>query len=237
MFRLLRSIPRPPSAAPHARPRCSTTSSSSYTNASKPQTPPSKRAFLSAYISTLRSRYPLVDPASLIASFLIIHELTAIVPLGVGFWGLKTLGVGEKAVEYILDDEKGGVLVEREGGEETWLKRGAKRWVVEGEKRAEGIGRRYGLFGYEKESREERVERRKRENEGEGAVEGDVPTTTGYAVSGDVANLAVAYVLVKVLMPVRILLSIRLAPPMANVLVRRFQSLRNIGARYLKKST
>lgn len=39
------------------------------------------------------------------------------------------------------------------------------------------------------------------------------------------------------LLPLRILVSLRLAPPMANVIVKRFKGLRDMGARYLKKQS
>lgn len=41
--------------------------------------------------------------------------------------------------------------------------------------------------------------------------------------------------LAQALAPLRIVLSARLAPPMANVLVSRLKFLRDVGARYLAK--
>lgn len=201
---------------------------------------------LSSYISTLRTRYPNADPASLIASFLILHELTAIVPLGLGFWGLKSLGVGERAVDWALADGSGDAV------DDSWGKQEVRKWVGEGEAQAERIGRRYGVFGYAKETAAERELRKSLK-----AGESEVAATKAYHATGDVANLAAAYVVIKVsspigganvsgerqltgfqvLLPARILLSIRMAPPMANLIVRRFKKLRDMGARYLRKST
>ncbi|KAK4696622.1 hypothetical protein P7C70_g8346, partial [Phenoliferia sp. Uapishka_3] len=200
------------SRPPHTHPSSSASSSS-------------RRSFLSGYISTLRSRYPNADPASLIASFLILHELTAIVPLGLGFWGLKSLGVGERTVNWAVAE---GAAEQQEAG---WGINEVRKWIGEGEANAEKIGRRYGVLGYEKESQQER-EARKATAAETGPTEAKV-----YRATGDVANLAVAYVAVKLLLPARILLSIRLAPPLANLIVRRFKKLRDVGARYLRKAT
>ena len=201
-------------------------------------------SLLSSYIATLRTRYPNADPASLIASFLILHELTAIVPLGLGFWGLKSLGVGERAVDWALTNND-------VDGESGWVQVEVRKWIGEGEAQAERVGRRYGALGYEKETRKERDQRKAAQAEGE-----LVKAPKAYHATGDVANLAAAYVAVKVsrsiesrreriadqaagqvLLPARILLSIRLAPPMANLIVRRFKKLRDMGARYLRKAT
>ncbi|KAL8286691.1 hypothetical protein RQP46_004219 [Phenoliferia psychrophenolica] len=210
LFGRLRAPPRP-----HSRP------------ASTGADPSSRPSLLSSYISTLRTRYPNADPASLIASFLILHELTAILPLGLGFWGLKSLGVGERAVDWALAEDA-------TGAEEGWGKAEVRKWIGEGEEQAERIGRRYGVLGYDKETREERDLRKSLAKAEDGET---VKSVKAYHATGDVANLAAAYVAVKVLLPARILLSIRLAPPLANIIVRRFKKLRDVGARYLRKAT
>ncbi|KAM0755952.1 hypothetical protein T439DRAFT_295970 [Meredithblackwellia eburnea MCA 4105] len=166
---------------------------------------------------TLRTKYPNSDPASLLLSFLFLHELTAIIPLGLGFWGLRALGVGDKALQWALEGTEGSF----------WFKSQLREWIAEGEARAERIGKRYGRFGYERESPDERAER-----QGQLVGEGVSPA---YKATGDVANLAVAYVGVKLLIPARIYLSIRMAPALANLVVQRFQSLRTLGVKYLKK--
>ncbi|ORY82322.1 hypothetical protein BCR35DRAFT_265576 [Leucosporidium creatinivorum] len=177
------------------------------------------------YIATLRARYPSADPPSLIASFLILHELTAIVPLFAGFWAFKAAGVGAGLVAWAVADD---------GEEEqaSWSRAKFRQWVTDGEEQAQKIGRRYGAFGIEKESKEQKEERKQREKDGVVDVE-RAPTT--YSVGGDVANLVAAYIAVKALLPLRILFSLRAAPPMANVIARRFKGLREVGARYLKK--
>lgn len=70
--------------------------------------------------------------------------------------------------------------------------------MKEGEDQAERMGRRYGWFGWEKESREERIERKKRlEDEPARDVLKEL-SNESLKVSGDVANLVAAYLVVKV---------------------------------------
>ncbi|KAF8882642.1 hypothetical protein CPB85DRAFT_1378238 [Mucidula mucida] len=76
---------------------------------------------------------------SLVLSFGILHEITAIAPLFAGFYAARTLGVGERVVSYVADSESTG-----------WMQDKMKSWMEEGEQKAERIGRRYELFGYEK---------------------------------------------------------------------------------------
>jgi hypothetical protein len=133
------------------------------------------------YISMLRQRYPLADPPSLIASFLILHELTAIVPLGIGFFALKRLGVGESLVKWTIEGTQ--------QTEPTWAAGMVRKWVKEGGEQAERIGRRYGTFGFEKETKEAKDERKR------------IPIVQSISLSntgGDVANLVASYLLVKV---------------------------------------
>jgi hypothetical protein len=83
--------------------------------------------------------------------------LTVVVPLVGAFFGAKALGAGDKAVELVPPE-----------------------WVQEGEEWAGRVGRRYGLFGFEK-----------RDKDKEPVVEHKV------AIAGDVANAILAYTIVK----------------------------------------
>ncbi|KAM0788208.1 hypothetical protein ACM66B_001366 [Microbotryomycetes sp. NB124-2] len=188
---------------------------------------PTKRGWLTPYVNQLRARYPNIDTPSLVASFLILHEVTAVVPLFVGFWTLKTLGVGAAVVGWIAaetpaDEERG------------WLAMKTQEWMQQGQEQAAKIGRRYGVFGYSKETPEQRRERKQRQAEDE-QNQNALPEHAGLAIGGDVANLVASYVAVKALLPLRILISLRLAPPMANSIVNRFRRLRHLGQSYLKK--
>lgn len=101
---------------------------------------------------------------SLVLSFAILHEVTAIAPLFAGFYAARTLGVGERVVSYVADSESTG-----------WMQDKMKSWMEEGEQKAERIGRRYELFGYEKGTTIQRLN-----------------------IAGDIANFVVAYGATKV---------------------------------------
>jgi hypothetical protein len=118
---------------------------------------------------------------SLCASFLILHEITAIVPFIGVFYASRGLGVGEKVVEFVLDNDEDGT-----NSAPGWARVKTRQWVEEGGQFAERVGRRYGIFGFEKRS------------------PGEVTSTTadqsklGGKLVGDVANAVVAYGVVKV---------------------------------------
>lgn len=121
-----------------------------------------------AAIST-RTGSPL---PSLIVSFAVLHELTAIAPLVGVFYAARELHVGERVVNQIT----------RDTGQSTgWLAGQLSQWVDEGENWAHRVGRRYGIFGFEK-----------------GAADpGDSQHLSG-KLAGDVANAVLAYAATKV---------------------------------------
>ncbi|KAG8685898.1 hypothetical protein FRC09_014475, partial [Ceratobasidium sp. 395] len=136
-----------------------------------PQPPVSSRT--RPYIQALerlsaRTRTPL---PSLIVSFGILHELTAIVPLVGLFFCARGLGAGEKLV---------GMFDREEMKDGTWVGERMKMWVEEGEAWAGRVGRRYGVFGFQK---------------GEGGK--DTEDTAPVRLAGDVANAVLAYGIVK----------------------------------------
>jgi hypothetical protein len=123
---------------------------------------------------------------SLCASFLILHEVTAIIPFIGVFYASRGLGVGEKVVDMVLDGDS-----DVAGSQPGWARSKPRQWVEEGGQFAERVGRRYGMFGYEKRS----------------APQSGIPTAEldplpavnlGGKVAGDVANAIVAYGVVKV---------------------------------------
>ncbi|GAA5825564.1 hypothetical protein JCM5353_002342 [Sporobolomyces roseus] len=194
-----------------------------------------------SYLGRLKQRYPSADPPSLFISFLILHELTAILPLSILFGTFHYLGIGAGIVAWTLSESESTTqpsLEQEDAGK--WTKEGARikvrEWMKEGEDQAERMGRRYGWFGWEKESREERIERKKRlEDEPARSVSKEL-SNESLKVSGDVANLVAAYLVVKALLPLRILVSLRLSPTLANVIVKRFKGLRAKGAKMLKRN-
>ena len=159
-----------------------------------PPPPTSKPSRFGPYKQALaalsqRTRTPL---PSLVLSFGILHELTAIVPVAGFFFAARGFGVGEGIVGALAPRPR----AEGETGlaaqfRESWVGERFREWMVEGEARAERVGRRYGWFGYEKGSKlpalslEEQAERH-----AEAVLTG--------RIAGDVANAVVAYALTKV---------------------------------------
>ena len=121
---------------------------------------------------------------SLIISFAILHEITAIVPLVGIFFGAKYLGVGERLVEFVRAETHGDAAASDKPSTTEWARGKVGTWVDEGEAWAEKVGRRYGFFGYPKTPKGAKFE----PTEGEG----------GHGVAGDVANAVFAYTATKV---------------------------------------
>lgn len=124
---------------------------------------------------------------SLIVSFAILHEITAIVPLAGIFFGAKYLGVGERLVEFVRAEthtNAGSGSSERPSTTTEWTRRKVGTWVNEGEVWAEKVGRRYGLFGYPKTPKGVKFELTEGEREA--------------GIGGDVANAVLAYTTTKV---------------------------------------
>ncbi|CEQ42229.1 SPOSA6832_04017 [Sporobolomyces salmonicolor] len=206
----------------------------------RPRTRQASSARPSSYLSALRQRYPSADPPSLLISFLILHELTAVLPLVALFSAFHALGLGAVIVAYSLQGDERDIdqgTLDREQGRWTTerSKLTIREWVSEGEHKAEKLGRRYGLLGWDKETREERELRKAQDKDTQGG-ERDL-TQESLGVSGDVANAVAAYLTVKALLPLRVLISLRLSPALANTIVKRFKGLRERGARIMLKRT
>jgi hypothetical protein len=115
-------------------------------------------------------------------SFMLLHELTAIVPFGAAFYASSAAGLGERAVDALVADDM----------QPAWVRDTARRWVDEGGAMAARVGRRYGVFGYEKRVPGED----KAADVGLATRAADV--AAGERIAGDVANAIVAYAVVKV---------------------------------------
>ena len=125
---------------------------------------------------------------SLILSFGILHEITAVVPLVGVFYGSRALGIGERVVSVIVEETQNSTNNEISTHDESrlsWGKRKLKSWVEEGDRWAIKVGRRYGIFGYEKRM--------------SGTVD-DIEEMAGVSghIAGDVANAILAYGATKV---------------------------------------
>lgn len=252
---------RIPSSTLRAR-LCRPTFKTSTRTASTPATEKTARSSsrLAPYLAELQSKYPHAEPRSLVVAFVVLHELTALVPLAVLFGAFHYLGAGAALVAWVVDE----TAATSGSGNGTGWKDTVRDWLREAETKAERVGRRYGLFGWSKESKEERRARRTRElnqDEEEQAAAGPVALSKErLLVSGDVANAAAAYLAVKVcpntpycisafeyeplpgkrnaltpgnspprlqaLLPLRILISLRLSPFLANRVLGQFKTWR-----------
>lgn len=149
--------------------------------------PPNQSSSIPSFSSRIRDRYiaPLralsartgTPLPSLLTSFAILHELTAIVPFVGIFYACKISGFGESATRSALR------YVEKRRKQDADSL--VVRWVDDGERWAERVGRRYGVFGYVKRSKDDI---------GEGKECASVGMS---ALAGDGANALVAYCLTK----------------------------------------
>ena len=112
---------------------------------------------------------------SLLLSFGVLHEITALVPLVGVFYGARTLGIGEVVIDRIVTSNN----------EDDWFKGILRRWIEEGDKWASRVGQRYGVFGFEKLSPDS-------------ARNGACQSPVSGRIAGDVANAIVAYGVTKV---------------------------------------
>lgn len=141
----------------------------------------SRQAYKNA-LSSLAARTGAPLP-SLIVSFAVLHEITAIVPLAGIFFGAKYLGVGERLVEHIRAETHADAASSDQSLSRKWAQ-SVGTWIDDGEVWAEKVGRRYGLFGYPKTLQGVKFERAEDER--------------GPKVAGDVANAVLAYTATKV---------------------------------------
>ncbi|KAG2069223.1 hypothetical protein BDR04DRAFT_1022246 [Suillus decipiens] len=160
---------------------------------------------------TAISRRTGTSLSSLLVSFAILHELTAIVPIVGIFYTARSLGAGERVVNAVALDRDGSI------DDQSWVNTRLKSWVDEGEQWAGRVGRRYGVFGFKK---------------GELVDQTQASQLSG-KLAGDVANAVLAYGAVKALLPVRIGLSLYFSPIFSRVVVEpiRLGGLRLLGRR------
>ncbi|KAJ7188674.1 hypothetical protein C8R46DRAFT_979889 [Mycena filopes] len=128
--------------------------------------------------------------SSLVLSFGILHEVTALVPLVGIFYSARALGVGERVVKALPTEQ------------DNWVAQKCRTWVDDGQQWAARVGRRYGVFGFEKGGREDQL----------------APVNTD-RIAGDVANAVVAYAATKALLPVRIGAALYLSPMFSRAVI------------------
>lgn len=130
---------------------------------------------------SLRTGTPL---PSLLVSFAVLHELTAIVPLVGIFYGARALGVGERIINAVIQEGSSN------SGASGWAREKCRSWVEEGERWARRVGNRYGIFGLQKA---QNTDGPRETREGD---ETRVRYESGQ-IAGDVANAVVAYAATK----------------------------------------
>ncbi|PWN89692.1 seryl-tRNA synthetase [Acaromyces ingoldii] len=143
------------------------------------------------------------DAPTMVLAFLILHELTAILPLFVLFWLFATFGLGGAVVAWFLDASHGQVQpTESPAGSVAAWRRWCGEWLSEGAARVERYGRRKGYFGFA----------------APGASDDDEAAAlkTGTVLAGSFANAVAAYAVVKALLPLRLAASVALAGPLAR---------------------
>lgn len=182
-FRLASPLPH----LPHLR----ATSTSTKPNSSLPSTIVSpKSTLLQRHFPALAqlSQSTNVSLPSLALSFLVLHEITAIVPAVAFYYFFAYLGAGAGLVTWVtrLGHDESSKDSESEAGWKHWV----RDWYQEGIKRVDRIGKKYGVLGYEKQ------------NAGEDGAAGPMQDltarTTGAGAAEKVADAVAAYVLVKV---------------------------------------
>lgn len=143
------------------------------------------------------------DAPTMIASFLVLHELTAIVPLFALFYIFGALGVGTAVLDWLLGDA--------ERTDEESLASRFRTWARAKEERFERYCRKKGYLGFEKQD----VKTIDAAN--------DLGRTSQLA--GSFANMVAAYIIVKALLPVRIGASIALAGPFSRTVLEPLKGL------------
>ena len=130
-----------------------------------------------------RTKTPL---PSLILSFAVLHEITAVAPVVGFFFGARALGVGDKIIEEVARPPS-------ESGTEygNWAREKGREWVDEGGKWVQRVGTRYGVFGFAKQGKEEITRAGK---EDVVIVDGGLSSK----LAGDAANAILAYGITKV---------------------------------------
>lgn len=154
------------------------------------------------------------NASTMVASFLILHELTALVPLVLLFYIFGALGVGASVLNWLL-----GHAEQQSSQDPTSLGARFQAWARLKEERFERYCRRKGYLGFEKQDAE--------------TIAAADELGKSSHLAGSFANMVAAYILVKTLIPVRIGASVALAGPFSRrvleplkTLARRTVSLR-----------
>lgn len=147
-------------------------------------------ASMQKYTTRLRNA-----PVSHVVAFLILHEMTAVVPL-LGLFGLF----------HYTDYVPLGYMLEHYGG-----------YVQDGTARFERYFRRKGWFGFGQGEEDEAGRELRDEGGDEGVMDRWASSDAKYRI---VVEVALAYAITKALLPVRIMASLWMTPWFAGLMVR-----------------
>lgn len=128
------------------------------------------------------------DLASLTAAFVLLHEVTAVIPLVLFFYLFGLLGAGQSLCLYFL---RAAQEADDDGTTAAQWKRYIGRELEEGMYKVERYARRKGWWGYEEGSQDQVVRYTQREIHN-GDVDADAMAV------GNMANAIAAYVATKV---------------------------------------
>ncbi|KAF8305837.1 hypothetical protein DL93DRAFT_2120778 [Clavulina sp. PMI_390] len=148
------------------------------------------------------TRTPL---SSLVVSFAVLHEVTAIVPVVGLFYACRALNAGPTVVDYVATHQQNMNAADGSTKFQSSVLNYAGDLVEQGQTRATRFARRYGLWGKEGASQEQNAE-----------VQNTIDTRS---LAGDLANAALAYGATKALFPARIAASLYFAPAFSRRIV------------------
>ncbi|CED83326.1 Uncharacterised protein family FLILHELTA [Phaffia rhodozyma] len=159
--------------------------------------------------------HPQIPLPSLLISFGVLHEITALVPVVGLFYAFRSFGGGPAVVSSLRDLEHDvrSRLGESTSGEEYIGT--VDEWIEQGRTKVVKVGERYGILGFEKRDRTTPVaqsilDSRDPKSSTPGGLDG---------VAGDMVNGVAAYAVVKALAPVRIAASFYLSPSFARIFI------------------
>lgn len=187
-------------------------SSSSSLQSSSPSSSPGSKGRLARAIDAVRAlaQRQGTDAPTMVLAFLVLHELTAILPLFVLFWLFATFGLGDAVAAWFLDASHGQRQpTDSPAGSVAAWRRWCGEWLSEGAARVERYGRRKGYFGFAAPG----------DATGVAAPDDDDEAAafkTGTVLAGSFANAVAAYAVVKALLPLRLAASVALAGPLAR---------------------
>lgn len=130
-----------------------------------PASSPTLRKYLPLPLLRDLSKRTGVPIPSLGLSFLVLHEITAVIPVIGLYFIFDAIGAGQSLVGLIRQTAASTSYRGEEAGSAAGGQREAGRWSEmvgswynEGEKRVEKVGRKYGFWGFEKGSKRDESE-------------------------------------------------------------------------------